>query len=718
MQDPRQAAVPSRPSTTLLTALAAVLTTTPAAAGATAAAAMLEAITVTDERSREGAQIPLDEAVASGSRLDLTVRETPASVQIIDRDTLRSRGITTTQQALDSAVGVLGGQCFGLTCYSTRGFSGTLSLPFLYNGLRYPGLAMSPRGTFNYDRIEVIRGPASVLNGFGSIGGAVNFVTKAADGVEETELLSSFDTWDQRVVGAGVGGSATEQLAYRMDLSYAGGPHGSSGFVDRTSYEYYHASGELRLAATDNFTATLAGEFIKDQGEWYFGTPHRAGHIVGGTEDENYNVDDDRVAKEMRWVRLKLEQRLDEATTLSNETYSNNENRFWHNAEVYGLDPVLPSVSRSDFLHIAHDQELLGNLTQLNLRQPLFGLANRLVIGHDISRNLHQRDSNSPFAGGADAVALFNPDPGEFTASSPFLPFRKTRLVQQALFIEDYLNLTDALKLSLAARRDWIDLDSHDLRNDAQFDQQWAGNSYRAGLVYDLTADVTLYGQWSKALEAPSQIVTLTEAQRNFDLTQGRQWEAGVKADLPWSLGEITLAYFDIVRSDILTRDPLDSTLTVQIGEQSSDGFELAVALRPHPQWAIDASLSLLDARFDEFNERVAGVGVSRAGNLPPDVAEKLGDVWVTFYPSRQWRLAASAEYVGPRTANNANSITMDSYTTLGASISRTAFGGELTLRGRNLTDEVYANRSYGNNGSQFLLGEPRAVELSWHGSF
>jgi iron complex outermembrane receptor protein len=677
----------------------------------------LELITVTDERSREGAQILLDAPVASGSRLELTVRETPASVEIIDRDTMRSRGLTTTQQALDSAVGVQAGQCFGLTCYSTRGFAGTLSLPFLYNGLRYPGLAMSPRGTFNYDRIEVLRGPASVLNGFGSIGGAVNFVTKAADGVPETELFTSFDSWNQRVVGVGVGGSATEQLAYRLDVSHAGGPRGSSGFVDRTSYEYYHASGELRLAATERFTATLAGEYIKDQGEWYFGTPTRNGRILSGTKDENFNVDDDRVAKDIRWLRLRLEQQLDAATSLSNETYSNNENRYWRNAEVVDIDPVLPVVTRSDFLAIQHDQELLGNVTQLKLNQPLFGLVNRLVIGYDISRNLHQRDNNSPFAG-SDTVDLFNPVPGRFSSPSPFLPNRKTRLVQQALFIEDYLNLTDALKLSLAGRRDWIDLDSRNLRTDAAFDQQWSGNSYRAGLVYDLTPGIALYGQWSRALETPSQIVTLTEAQRNFDLTQGRQWEAGVKADLPRGWGEVTFAYFDIVRTDVLTRDPLDPTLTVQIGEQSSNGFELAVALRPHPQWAIDANVSLLDARFDDFNERFGAVSVSRAGNLPPDVAEKLGDLWVSFYPNADWRLGANAQYVGPRAANNANSITMDSYTILGLSASRALFGGEITLRGRNLTDKVYANRSYGTAGSQFLLGEPRSVEVSWHGSF
>ena len=717
MKNPRTTTALPRLSTMPLAMLAGLLTATPATA-ATPAAAEFEAITVTDERSREGAQIALDAPTSAGSRLDLTVRETPASVQIIDRDTLRSRGLTTTQQALDSAVGVTAGQCFGLTCYSTRGFSGTLSLPFLYNGLRYPGLAMSPRGTFNYERIEVIRGPASVLNGFGSIGGAVNFVTKAADGVEEQELFTSFDSWSQKTVGIGVGGSATEQLAYRMDLSHSGGPHGSSGFVDRTGYDYYHASGELRLAATDSFTATLAAESIKDQGEWYFGTPHRAGRIIDGSEQNNYNIDDDRVAKEMHWLRLKLEQRFDDSTALSNETYFNTENRYWHNAEVYELDPALPLVRRSDFLHIAHDQELLGNLLQLKLTGPLFGLPNRLVLGYDLSRNLHQRDSNSPFSSAANSVDLFDPVAGQFTTNSPFLPFRKTRLVQQALFVEDCLSLTKASKLSLAARRDWIDLTSDNLRTATGFDQQWSGDSYRAGLVHDLRPGVTLYGQWSKALEAPAQIVTLSEAQRNFDLTEGRQWEVGAKADLPRKLGEVTLAWFDITRSNILTRDPLNSTLTVQIGEQSSDGIELAVALRPHPQWAIDASLSLLDARFDEFNERVAGVGVSRAGNLPPDVAEKVGDLWLSFYPDRDWRFAANAQYVGPRAANNANSITMQSYTTLGASVSHALAGGELTLRLRNLTDALYANRSYGNNGSQFLLGEPRAVELSWHGSF
>ena len=83
------------------------------------------------------------------------------------------------------------------------------------------------------------------------------------------------------------------------------------------------------------------------------------------------------------------------------------------------------------------------------------------------------------------------------------------RLVQQALFVEDCLSLTKASKLSLAARRDWIDLTSDNLRTATGFDQQWSGDSYRAGLVHDLRPGVTLYGQWSKALEAPAQIVTL-----------------------------------------------------------------------------------------------------------------------------------------------------------------------------------------------------------------
>jgi len=74
---------------------------------------------------------------------------------------------------------------------------------------------------------------------------------------------------------------------------------------------------------------------------------------------------------------------------------------------------------------------------------------------------------------------------------------------------------------------------------------------------------------------------------------------------------------------------------------------------------------------------------------------------------------AARVRRVGARTANNAGSVVMPAYTTLDLGAATGLLGGEVALKLRNATDEVYATRGYGN-GSQVLLGEPRALELSY----
>lgn len=670
--------------------------------------------------------LPLEMTATSGSRLGLTVQETPASIEVITKDLMRERGHTTTEQALGNAVGVLAGQCFGLTCFSMRGFSGTTSLPFLYNGLRYPGLAISPRNTFNYDRIEVIKGPSSVLHGLGATTGAVNFVSKAADGHEEKEVLVAYDTWGQKTVGLGVGGKIadTEKSAYRADISYKGGDQGSYGFVDDTSYDSFHFTGELALQLTDTFKATLSEEWYQDNGEGYFGTPHINGKIVRATRDENYNVSDDLMDKEVNWTRLNLEWKPIDFLTVRNETYYNNENRHWKNAEVYTYNNTTGRVDRSDFLHIKHDQELLGNRTELAFDHKLGEMRNRFLVGYDISNNEHQRNSNSPFATPANSVDLRDPVSGEFITSSPFLPFRRTELLQRAFFFEDYLNLTEQFKLSVSGRHDTLDLESKNLRtptatNPAKFNKHYSGNSYRLGALYDITPSLTVYGQLSSALEPPAQIVTLTYAQKDYKLTRAKQKEIGLKGALPKDLGEFTVSVFDIDRTNVLTRDPLNSSLTVQIGEQSSKGIELSAVVRPTDKFTIEGNASVLDAQFEKFYERVSGNAVSRAGNVPPDVPEKIGNLWATYRPNGDWRIGLGAHFVGQRASDNANTVTkwMDGYTTYDALVGYKLGLGELMFTVRNLTDKLYANRSYGSGG-QFMLGEPRAAEISWHATF
>jgi iron complex outermembrane receptor protein len=674
----------------------------------------MDAIVVSDTATR--AEIPLDMPATVGSRLGLTLRETPASVEIITRETMRERGETTAVQALSNATGISAGQSSGGAAFSMRGFSGTaLQLPQMYNGLRYPGFPVPPRDTFNYDRIEVVKGPSSVLNGMGAIMGAINYVTKPADGRKEKELLVSYDNWNTRTIGVGIGDKASEQLAYRFDVSYMGADKGSMGFADHTSYENYHVTGELALAATSNFKVTLSGEWFKDQGEGYWGAPLVNGAVPKSIRNNNYNVDDDRLVKDVSWYRLNLEWNLAEGVKLRNETYLNDEDRKWHNAETYTYNPTTGRVARTVFSNTHHTQRYYGNRTDLTVDGSIDGLRNRLLAGFDYSINKHQRDMNIPFGPG-DTVSLENPVPGTWSSPTAQYAWRKSDISNPAIYLEDQLSLTERLRLVLAARHDRANVDATEISLGTSFSKQYSGNSYRVGALYDLARNVSIYGQWSKSVEAPAQIVTLAGSQAEFQLAGAKQLEIGIKADLPGKLGEVTASTYKIARTNLTTADPNNPGLTVQIGEQSSRGVELATVLRPATNWTIDANATVLDARYDVFNAKVGPNAVSYAGNLPADVPEKLANLNVTWRAAPAWRVGAGAKYVGRRALNDANTLYADAYSILNAWVGWKIGKGELFLRGRNLTDKMYISRSYG--ATQAFLGEPRAFELSYYERF
>ena len=128
-------------------------------------------------RQPDANSLHLDDSSGSASRLGLSVRETPASVEILSQDAIQQRGARTFSEALRGMAGLSGGgPPSSPTTLSLRGFT---SLMYLYDGVRSSGAGVTNRvqDTWNYEHIEVIKGPASVLDGEGAIGGT-HFVTK------------------------------------------------------------------------------------------------------------------------------------------------------------------------------------------------------------------------------------------------------------------------------------------------------------------------------------------------------------------------------------------------------------------------------------------------------------------------------------------------------------------------------------------------------------
>jgi iron complex outermembrane receptor protein len=129
----------------------------------------------------------------------------------------------------------------------------------------------------------------------------------------------------------------------------------------------------------------------------------------------------------------------------------------------------------------------------------------------------------------------------------------------------------------------------------------------------------------------------------------------------------------------------------------------------------LDASFAAIDAQFDVLIE--AG-GADRSGKTPPNVPERVAGLFAIYrFDAVPLTASLGARHASHFYTNNANTVRVDGYTTVDASLGVRLFGGELTLRGRNLTDAFYAEWT-GSSATQVLLGAPRSVDVSFTGKF
>ena len=150
--------------------------------------------------------LDLESISSAGSRLGLTVIETPASIELVNSSVMRARGYKSIADAVKSLPGVTSGESPAApSTFSMRGFSRS-AITVLRDGiwLGPANMVMRPQNTFNLDRIEVLRGPGSALHGQGVVGGTVNSVIKRASSNEQPiEVLASYGRFGTYQVGVG-----------------------------------------------------------------------------------------------------------------------------------------------------------------------------------------------------------------------------------------------------------------------------------------------------------------------------------------------------------------------------------------------------------------------------------------------------------------------------------------------------------------------------------
>lgn len=671
-------------------------------------ARVLPPITVTGGRVSAIEQSP-----TTGSRLEMSPLETPASVDVLTRSDLEAHGDANVINALTRTTGIttMGHPGNTGSALSARGFTDSTSVMMLYDGLRqYGNVSPSfPYSTWGIDRIEVLRGPASVVYGDGAIGAVVNIVPKKPTrGPIVNEIEAKLGSRGERGLAFGSGGAINDRLSYRLDAS----TERSDGWVDRGRNSNQAVSGAVQFDATRDLRITASYAHGHQKPMAYFGLPLIDGQAIEALRRRNYNVADGRIDYKDSWSELRAEWSPSARLKLRSRLYHVSSDRHWRNVESYDWNGQTGLLDRFDATEIAHRQRQTGLTTDLTYGHQLFGRENQVSVGLDLNHTTF-RHTNNTYTGTVASVDPWQPVAGEYESPVPFIPRYQTRARQQAVFAEDRLQLSEQWSLVAGLRHDRLSLDRENLVLDQQaYDTRYSNTGWRLGAVYQWQPDRTVYAQVARAADPVAALMFLSPANAAFDLSYGRQVEVGFKQVLPQARGEFTVAAYHIVKNKLLTRDVNNPALQVQVGERSSRGLEATAMVAPLPTVRVQANVAVLRARFDDFSESVGGVAVSRNGKVPPDVPERVANLWADWDLQPAWTLGGGLRYVGKRYADNANSLVMPGYSTVDLALRwRATRDTTVALRGFNVFDRFFFTTAY-YSGTQWFVGEGRRVEL------
>ncbi len=690
--------------------------------------------------------LDFDEESETGSRLGLTVRETPAAVETLSRDDIEQLGLRTQREAYDSVVGAISGNNPGNPAVVTlRGF-GNAAISIMHDGVRISTSTMVTRdtNTWHFEKIEIIKGPASVLYGEGALAGVINKVTRkpVLDGTHMDGLLS-YGSFNTVTATAGVNLQLSDQLAVRLDASNMRSD--SLYDVDNNRTRSSGLTGSLLYKPSDDLSVLLAIDHYDDRYDGtYQGMPMIAAAVARDPSDalrssnglvldkairhKNYNLGGAFSGARDTTYRARVDYRLGGGWSVANDLTLYRATRDFVYIGAQNYTPPTTAFPEGSLARsaqdIVHNHDFWNARILLSNEGSVAGLRNRFSIGAEYNRSDFVNPRKFSPVGGTASIPIpnadiFNPvatpyptDESIYTSNVIFDSTVKT----SSIFIENALNLTPSWLLVGGLRYDHIDLDRIVIDNGAagavtRGVTDYDPISWRVGTTYNLTPAISVYGQYTTAVVPVSAILIQAVENTRFDMSKGRSYELGFKAALLGNALTMTGAAYRIEQDDILTRDPADFTRTIQGGKQSSQGVELSVGARLGDQLSLNGGFSYSDAQYDELIE--AG-GANRAGNRPINTPSTTvnGSIWYTP-AGLPVTIGGMARHVSGFYTDTANSYFVRGRTTFDASISyRIAKQATLTARGRNLTDAFYGEYS-GYPVTSVYIGAPRSFELA-----
>ena len=659
----------------------------------------LQATNVTATADLESAQGPVQgyhaTRSASATRTDTSIHETPQSISVVSKDVVEDLGATRLQDALDYAGGVgrannFGGQ--GLTTFTVRGFT---TGEFYRNGFPinrgYPN--MPDANTI--ERLEVLRGPATMLYGRGDPGGTFNVVSKQPLAERTVTLGSQLNDQGMKRGTLDASGPLDEEgrLAYRLNVVGEGG----DTFRDHVETERYGVTPVITWQATDDTKVTFEGDFMRnnhplDRGLTRFpnqrGTPSR--DTFWGDKDAGKLHNDNNMAQ------LRFEHALSDNWTLGGGFQWLDGSLKGNAIEANGRDSLGADGRTLQRNFNYRKLEWTDKDYQLNLTGHFStgGFDHTLLTGIEYEdydyKSIIQRSSA---VAGTYPIDIFDPVYGQTRPALTRTPTHdKENLKTYAAFVQDQVALTERLKVLAGARFERFE---HDYQNYVGKSWQAADNAVtpRVGVIYDLTDTVAVYADAARSFK-PN-----TGASREgggFAPEKGKSYEMGIKWKTLDRQLSVDAAIYQIEKKNVLTTDPVDNTFSVAAGQVRSRGFDLNVAGNLTPEWRVIGGYAYVDAEVTRDNTLRSG---TRLMNIPRNSFSLLNVYEFQDGALKGLGLGAGGKYVDQRAGQTANTaFSMDAYTVVDLlGYYKVNEQVRLNLDVKNLFNREYEEGAFGN---------------------
>ncbi|MCQ1103300.1 TonB-dependent receptor [Acinetobacter baumannii] len=660
----------------------------------------------------------IDYDKANVTRNGLNKKDIPQTVDTIDVQKYKIYGSNDLSVMLQGTPGVSTSYDMRGDGITIRGF-GADTGDIYRDGIRESGQVR--RSTANIERIEILKGPASVLYGRSAGGGVVNMVSKFANFDSKSSVGAYAGSYDNYGTTADINQVLNDNLAVRLTGEYGKAGSFRSGIenkIEMFSPSFTYKNDDGKLTWTTQYTYDKLNR-VPDRGPTRDNLPAGTSIKMGFAQDGDYVDDILQVVRTDVNYEYAPDWNFHWAASYRQAEQNFDHFYFGNYCGLDGKNSKNEACTKKGYIDQIYYWQQTSNKTTTNTfdikgKFKTGQLEHQIMVGTDWTYEQREPRLANKTQNGSDIYGYVNPITGEREYSRGNGPLKISQHnynegTTYGVFMQDLIGLNDQLKLMMGLRYDYFDFSTTNKIKNEHRNVKDSTFSPNVGLVWQPVPEHSFYTSYSKSF-APfggqmgvNQVTGTTDvAKMDKEPQYNEQYEVGVKSEWFDNRLNTQFSVFDIRKNNIRYKPNPDSEPEVwaTAGQHQSRGLEFSFIGRVLDNVFVRGGYGYTDAKVKEDNQNP-----EREGNYLANTSKNTGNLFVRYLPTEQWYTEVGVTYVGSYYPNINNQVKMEGFNRVDAAIGYSTDPWNVTLAVNNLTNKEYWR-------SDSMPGTPRNVLL------